>query len=62
MCVCVCAQVGAVFTLGFSADSPYLLAVGGADGSVSVWDVRAVEGVRNRFPGLLPNNAQAAEQ
>lgn len=46
-------QVGAVFTMGFSLDAPYLLAVGGAKGSVTVWDVRAVPAVTAKFPGLL---------
>jgi hypothetical protein len=46
-------QVGAIFTMGFSSDAPYLLACGGAKGSVTVWDVRAVPSVTAKFPGLL---------
>jgi WD40 repeat protein len=51
-------QVGAVFTMGFSADAPHLLAVGGAMGSVIVWDVRANQDVTRRFPQLLPQQQQ----
>lgn len=46
-------QVGAVFTMGFCADAPHLLAVGGAMGSVIVWDLRAVQDVVRRFPQLM---------
>ncbi len=38
--------------MGFSADAPYLLAVGGAAGSVSVWDVRASRTASQAFPAL----------
>lgn len=30
--------VGAIFSAGYSRDSPMLLAAGGANGSISVWD------------------------
>mmetsp|Transcript_27260 Transcript_27260/g.73661 ORF Transcript_27260/g.73661 Transcript_27260/m.73661 type:complete len:555 (+) Transcript_27260:84-1748(+) len=53
-------QVGAVFTMGFSADAPHLLAVGGAMGSVVVWDVRANQDVVKRFPQLLPQQPLAS--
>lgn len=53
-----CAQVGAVFTLGWARDAPHLLAVGGAKGSVTVWDVRAHAGVAGKFSGLLPAHAR----
>ncbi|KAF5839713.1 WD40-repeat-containing domain protein [Dunaliella salina] len=53
-------QVGAVFTMGFSADAPHLLAVGGAMGSVVVWDVRANQDVTRRFPQLLPQQPLAS--
>lgn len=46
-------QVGAVFTMGFSVDAPHLLAVGGAMGSVVVWDVRANQDVAQTFPRLM---------
>lgn len=51
-------QVGAVFTLGFCSDAPHLLAVGGAGGSVAVWDVRAAQAVAQRYPGLMPVKAE----
>jgi len=55
----VCAlQVGAVFTMGFCADAPHLLAVGGAMGSVVVWDVRANQDVARRFPQIVAGEAQ----
>ncbi|KAI3427937.1 hypothetical protein D9Q98_006327 [Chlorella vulgaris] len=38
-------NVGAVFSMGFSRDSPLVLAAGGAKGTVSVWDTWSAGGV-----------------
>lgn len=46
-------NTGAVFTLGFSTDAPHLLAAGGAKGEVVVWDLRAVDAVKSRFPAIV---------
>lgn len=47
-------KVGAVFAAGFSEDAalPGVLAVAGAKGTVSVWEVGAAESVAARWPGL----------
>lgn len=58
-CLALPPQVGAVFTMGFSQDAPYLLAVGGAMGSVIVWDIRANQDVVRKFPQLLPQLPQS---
>ncbi len=49
-----------MFTLAFCSDAPHLLAVGGAGGSVSVWDVRAASGVTRAFPALAPSTEALA--
>lgn len=57
-------NTGAVFTLGFCAEAPHLLAAGGAKGEVVVWDVRLGAGMQQRFPALgsrPPVNAAAEE-
>ncbi len=49
----VCAQdlnTGAVFSVGFCADAPHLLAAAGATGEVVVWDVRAHAAVAAKYP------------
>lgn len=47
-------NLGAVFAAAFcGADAPHLLAMGGAKGSVGVWDVRSVKAVAKRWPGLM---------
>jgi WD40 repeat protein len=50
-------QVGAVFSMGFSPDAPALLAAGGAEGGVTVWDVRASQQVMESWPGLAAQQA-----
>jgi hypothetical protein len=47
-------NLGAVFAAAFcGADAPHLLAMGGAKGSVGVWDVRSVKAVAKRWPELM---------
>ena len=47
-------NLGAVFAAAFcGADAPHLLAMGGAKGSVGVWDVRSVKAVARRWPELM---------
>ena len=47
------ARVGSVFSLEFCADLHYLVAVGGAEGQVSVWDILTVKEVQKRYQALL---------
>ena len=50
-------HVGAVFTAGFCADAPALLAAGGARGAVAVWDVTTAAPVAARFGKQLAQGA-----
>ena len=47
-------KVGAIFAASFACDEalPGVLAVAGAKGTVSVWEVGAAESVATRWPGL----------
>lgn len=47
------AKLGALFTAGFCADAPHLLAMGGASESLGVWDVRSVAAVAAKWSGLM---------
>lgn len=42
-------KAGAVFSIFFSQDSPFLLAIGGSKGNLEVWDTRSEAGVAQRF-------------
>ena len=53
-------HVGAVFSAGFSADSPALLAVGGARGTVAVWDIQTAAPVTERFGKQLAAGGRGA--
>ncbi|KAJ3676908.1 hypothetical protein LUZ60_002632 [Juncus effusus] len=49
---CVAAQnikAGAIFTISFSDDNPFLLAIGGSKGKLQVWDTLTEQGVANKF-------------
>nr|UUJ75346.1 WD40 transcription factor [Juglans regia] len=49
---CVASQnpkAGAVFSIFFSEDSPFLLAIGGSKGKLEVWDTLSDAGVARRF-------------
>ena len=41
--------VGAAFTAGFCPEAGWLLAAGGAKGTVAVWDVTTSAAVQTRF-------------
>ncbi|XP_078444251.1 putative WD repeat-containing protein C17D11.16 isoform X2 [Wolffia australiana] len=42
-------KVGAIFSVGFSEDSPFLLAMGGSKGKLKVWDILSDAAVANRY-------------
>jgi len=43
-------QLGAIFDIAFSPDSPTLLGAGGASGKVAVWNTLELEGMQERLP------------
>ncbi len=45
-------QIGAIFSASFCGQAGYLLACGGAMGSVTVWDMRSLKAATNRWPEL----------
>ena len=47
----MCWQVGKLFALKFYPDDPFLLAAGGDQGVVAVWESDEQEVVRSRFEG-----------
>ena len=56
-------KVGALFTVGFCADAPGMLAAGGAKGTVAVWDVTATAAVQRRWAKTLgPRRGAAAAE
>ncbi len=55
------AKLGALFSAGFCADVPYLLAMAGAKGEVGVWDVRSATEVAARYPELMVDAAASAQ-
>uniref|UniRef100_A0A2N9EWD9 Uncharacterized protein n=1 Tax=Fagus sylvatica TaxID=28930 RepID=A0A2N9EWD9_FAGSY len=44
---------GAVFSVSFSEDSPFLLAIGGSKGSLEVWDTLSDAGIQRRFGNYI---------
>eukprot|EP00955_Chlamydomonas_euryale_P010405 111758-Chlamydomonas_euryale.AAC.8 len=50
--------MGAVFAASFCGQAGYLLACGGAAGSVTVWDMRLVKGATQRWPQLAKMGLQ----
>ena len=44
-------NVGKIFTMGFSPDTPYLLACGGDSGVVAVWESDELDVIRKYFSG-----------
>ncbi|KAI9160214.1 hypothetical protein LWI28_006238 [Acer negundo] len=52
-------KAGGVFSVSFSEDSPFLLAIGGSKGKLQVWDVLSDAGVSQRFSKYRkPNRPQ----
>ena len=56
-------QIGAVFSTSFCGQAGYLLACGGAMGSVTVWDMRSLKAATQKWPelkkmGLQPDAVQ----
>ncbi|KAG5514459.1 hypothetical protein RHGRI_035759 [Rhododendron griersonianum] len=47
---------GAVFSISFSEDSPFLLAIGGSKGRLEVWDTLSDAGVSRRYGNLRNQN------
>ena len=54
-------KVGAAFTAGFCQDAPWLLAAGGAMGTVAVWDLMTSAAVTSRYGKKLAKLRNAAE-
>jgi periodic tryptophan protein 1 len=54
------AKLGALFAAGFCRDAPYLMAMGGAGGSLGVWDVRSCSAVAQAWPDLMKDVVEAA--
>ena len=54
-------KVGAAFTAGFCQDAPWLLAAGGAMGTVAVWDIMTSAAVTARYGRKLAKLRSAAE-
>ncbi|GMY22606.1 periodic tryptophan protein 1 like [Fagus crenata] len=46
-------QAGAVFSVSFSEDSPFLLAIGGSKGNLEVWDTLSDAGIQRRFGNYI---------
>ncbi|ESR34434.1 WD REPEATS REGION domain-containing protein [Citrus sinensis] len=42
-------KAGAVFSVAFSEDSPFVLAIGGSKGKLEIWDTLSDAGISNRF-------------
>ena len=53
-------KVGAAFTAGFCQDAPWLLAAGGAMGTVAVWDIMTSAAVTSRYGKQLAKLRNAA--
>ncbi|KAG5514455.1 hypothetical protein RHGRI_035759 [Rhododendron griersonianum] len=49
-------KAGAVFSISFSEDSPFLLAIGGSKGRLEVWDTLSDAGVSRRYGNLRNQN------
>ncbi|XP_057973944.1 uncharacterized WD repeat-containing protein C17D11.16-like [Malania oleifera] len=49
-------ELGAVFSISFSEDSPFLLAMGGSKGRLEVWDTSTVSGVSRLFGKNINQN------
>ena len=56
------AKVGAAFAAAFAPDAPWLLAAGGAAGTVAVWDVLTNAAVAARFGKQLAQSRSAASR
>lgn len=53
-------QVGAVFGAAFCPEAPWLLAAGGAMGSVAVWDITTNSSVMSKYGRKLSRAVAAA--
>jgi periodic tryptophan protein 1 len=56
------AKVGAAFAAAFCPDAPWLLAAGGAAGTVAVWDVLTNAAVATRYGKQLAQSRTAGRQ
>ena len=58
---CLMLQVGAAFSAAFCPEAPWLLAAGGAKGTVAVWDITCSAAVvSSKFGRKLSKAAKAA--
>ena len=53
-------QVGAVFAAAFCPEAPWLLAAGGAMGTVAVWDITTNSAVMSKYGRSLSRAVAAA--
>ncbi|KAI9080904.1 hypothetical protein K1719_037065 [Acacia pycnantha] len=51
-------KVGAIFSISFSKDDPFLLAIGGSKDKLQVWDTSSAAGVSQRFGAFTKNKPQ----
>ncbi|KAJ0040989.1 hypothetical protein Pint_27595 [Pistacia integerrima] len=49
-------KAGSIFSVSFSGDSPFLLAIGGSKGNLEVWDTLSDAGVSQRFSKYSKSN------
>ncbi|XP_061345157.1 uncharacterized WD repeat-containing protein C17D11.16-like isoform X2 [Gastrolobium bilobum] len=52
-------KVGAVFSISFSEDNPFLLAIGGSKGKLEVWDTLSDSGISRRYENYNKNRTQS---
>ncbi|KAJ1383894.1 WD40/YVTN repeat-like-containing domain superfamily [Sesbania bispinosa] len=52
-------RVGALFSISFSNDNPFLLAIGGSKGKLQVWDTLSDSGISRRFENYNKNRPQS---
>lgn len=50
--------VGAIFTCSFCKEAPWLIAAGGANGTVAVWDITTSAAVQGKYGQQLAANRQ----
>ena len=53
-------EVGAVFGAAFCPEAPWLIAAGGASGTVAVWDITTNAAVMSKYGRMLSKAVAAA--
>nr|AFK40943.1 unknown [Medicago truncatula] len=52
-------KAGAAFSISFSEDNPFLLAIGGSKGKLQLWDTLSDEGISRRYGKFNRNQPQS---